>query len=152
MSLTAWVADRIPTDKIHLDVAACGRVSQAALSAECAHLRLEAEVGGYVAEVAAAPVVEAGRAALGAMVGLDGADVVFSEGGGLAFAVLLDAWPLPPGSRIGMVPSEYGGNARVLRDRAPQRGWELVLLPVDDLGRILEVPSGLDLVTFPHVA
>ena len=152
MSVIAWVADRVTTEKIHLDVAACGRVSRTALEAACTHQRLEAEIGGYVAEVAAAPVVDAGRAALGAMVGLRGQDVVFTESGGLAFAVLLDAWPLPAGSRIGMVPSEYGGNARVLRDRAPRRGWELVMLEVDDLGRITSVPEGLDLLTFPHIA
>jgi pyridoxal 5-phosphate dependent beta-lyase len=31
------------------------------------------------------------------------------------------------------------------------RGWELVRLETDDLGRILDVPGDLDLVTFPQV-
>lgn len=152
VSVSAWVVERVPTDRVHLDVAACGRVSGAVLEAEVAHLRSEAELGGYVAEVAAEPAIAAGRAALGSMVGLQGSDVTFSEGGGTSFATLLDAWPLPQGSRIGTVSSEYGGNARVLRDRAARRGWELVQLDVDDLGRIQGVPSDLDLVTFPQVA
>lgn len=152
MSASTWIADRLPTDTAHLDVAACGRVSQAVLDVQLEHLRAEAAVGGYVVEADAAAAIDAGRAALGAMVGLSGSDVCLSEGGGTSFVVLLDAWPLPRGARIGTVPGEYGGNARVLRSRAALRGWELVGLPVDDLGRVLDVPAGLDLVTFPQVA
>ena len=152
MSLTAWIDARVPTQQVHLDVAACGRVSQAVLDAEVAHLQLEAAQGGYVAETAVAGVLDLGRAALGAMVGLAGSDVCFSESGGQSFAALIDAWPLPRGARIGTVSSEYGGNARVLADRADRRGWELVPLAVDSLGRVTDVPPALDLLTFPHIA
>jgi pyridoxal 5-phosphate dependent beta-lyase len=151
MSVTAWVDGRLPSGVVHLDVAACGRVSQAVLDAEVAHLRLEAEVGGYVAQEQADPAVAAGRQALGAMVGLAGGDVVFTESAGAVFAALLDAWPLGHGARIGTTPSEYGGNARVLRDRADRRGWQLVELDVDALGRVRGVPPGLDLVTLGQV-
>lgn len=151
MSASQWIADRLPTDALHLDVAGCGRISQAVLDAQTAHLRAEAVEGGYVAEAGAAAAIDAGRAALGAMVGLAGSDVCFSEGAGSSFAALLDAWPLPPGSRIGTVPSEYGGNARVLRSCAVLRGWELVLLGVDSLGRVTSVPADLDLLALPQV-
>ena len=152
MSVARWVSDRVATTAVHLDAAACGRPSEAVLAEVAAHARLEAERGGYVAEVLADERVAAGRAALGALVGLGAPDVVFSESGGAQFATLLDAWPLPRGARIGTVAGEYGGNARVLRDRADHRGWELVLLETDDLGRVTEVPPGLDLVTLPQVA
>jgi pyridoxal 5-phosphate dependent beta-lyase len=152
VSVSAWVADRVPTDKIHLDAAACGRVSQGVLAATTQHLRLEAELGGYVAEAHATAQIDAGRAALASTVGLQGSDVAFSENGGSSFTTLLDAWPLERGARIGTVTSEYGGNARVLADRAAQRGWQLVMLETDDLGRITEVPEGLDLITFPQIA
>ncbi|MCW2599794.1 MAG: aminotransferase class [Frankiales bacterium] len=151
MSVSAWVTDRVSTDRVHLDVAACGRISQAALEVEVAHLQREAEVGGYVAEAEAEATVTRGREALGAMVGLDGSAVFLSEGAAPVFAALLAAWPLERGARIGVVPSEYGGNARVLRSKAAVRGWELVSMPVDPLGRIADVPDGLDLVTFPQV-
>lgn len=151
MSVSAWVTDRVPTDRVHLDVAAAGRVSQAVLAAETAHLLAEAELGAYVAEAAAGPAIDAGREALGAWVGLSGSDVLLSEGAGSAFATLLASWPLGPGARIGTVPSEYGGNALVLRALAAGRGWVLVPLPTDPLGRITQVPTGLDLVTFPQV-
>ena len=144
-----WVAARLPAQVAHLDAAAAGRPSVAALQAEVRHLHAEAARGGYVAEAEAAPVLDAGRAALGALVGLDG--VAFSDGAGSAFATLVQSWPLPPGARVGTVPSEYGANAMVLRRLAGLRGWTLVPLPVDRLGRVSEVPA-CDLVTFPHVA
>ncbi len=147
-----WVSRRIPSDLVHLDTAACGRVSQATLRSEVDHLAAEAALGGYVAEEQAEVLLAVGRQALAALVGLSGDDVAFSEGAGASFAVLLQAWPLPRGARIGTVDSEYGGNARVLQQLARQRGWDLVRLPVDDHGRITGVPSDLDLVTFPHVA
>lgn len=147
-----WVADRVATAAVHLDVAGCGRPSEATLTAEVTHLRQEAALGAYVAQALAEPVVAAGRHAFGALVGLTGADTCFGEGAGTVFATLLAAWPLPRGARIGCTAGEYGANARVLQRLAEERGWELVLLPVDAYGRIVDVPAGLDLVTFPQVA
>jgi pyridoxal 5-phosphate dependent beta-lyase len=149
VSVSAWVADRVPTDLVHLDAAGAGRVSVAVLEAELAHLRREAERGPYVAEVAADLVP--GRAALGALVGARSDDVFFAEGAAHAFAVLLDAWPLAAGARIGTVPGEFGGHAKVLTQRAERNGWQLVPLPVDGVGRVTEVPAGLDLLTLPQV-
>ena len=149
MSVANWVQERFPTDRVHLDAAAAGRVSTRVLELEREHLEAEATVGAYVAEAAAADRIDEGRVALASLVGLD--DAFYADGAGTAFAILLDAWPLPAGSRIGTIKGEYGGNARVLRDRAPLRGWQLVPLPVDDLGRILDVPGDLDLITFPQV-
>jgi len=150
VSVSAWVADRVPTDLVHLDAAGAGRVSTTSLEAELAHLRREALVGPYVAEVQAD--LGPGRAALAAMVGLGSADAFFSEGAAQAFAVLLDAWPLSAGARVGTVAGEFGGHARLVAHRAARYGWELVPLPVDALGRVTEVPAGLDLLVFPQVA
>ena len=145
----AWAGARVPADVLHLDVAAAGRVSTGVLEAQVRHLRAEAARGGYVAEADAAGEVDAGRRALGALVGLD--DVAFSDSAGTAFATLLGAWPLERGARVGTVPGEYAPNAQVLRLLAAARGWQLVDLPVDPLGRITGVPD-CDLVTFPQVA
>jgi len=147
-----WVDARVPTSVVHLDVAGCGRPSRAVLAAEVAHLQQEAELGAYVAQAHAAPAMDAGRDALGAMVGLAGTDVCFVDGAGTAFATLLAAWPLLRGARIGYTAGEYGANARALRRLARERDWALVLLPVDADGRVVAVPAGLDLVTFPQVA
>lgn len=146
-----WVAARVDADVVHLDTAACGRVSRGALRAQLDHLLAEAAQGGYVAEEHAEPQLGEGRAALAGLVGLSGDALAFSDGAGSSFATLLTAWPLPRGARIGTLDSEYGGNARVLQALATARGWELVRLSVDQLGRVADVPPDLDLVTFPQV-
>lgn len=149
MSARAWVADRVPSSLLHLDVAAAGRVSRQVVEAEAAHLRREAEEGAYVAEEAAD--LRPGREALAAQVGLGAGDVLLAESTAAAFARLLDAWPLERGARVGTVPGQHGGHALVLADRARRHGWSLVDLPVDGLGRVTDVPPGLELVTLPQV-
>jgi hercynylcysteine S-oxide lyase len=146
-----WVDRRLPSRVRHLDVAACGRVSTAVLEAQVAHLRAEVD-GGYVAQDAAEEALVPGRAALASMVGLAGIHVAFLESAHEAMWRLLEVWPLAAGSRVGTVPSEYGPNALVLQRLAAQRGWELVGLPVDALGRVRDVPAGLDLLVLPQVA
>ena len=148
----SWVDSRTPSALVHLDVAAAGRPSREVLDAEVAHLHLEAQLAPYVAQERALEQVEGLRADLGALVGLGADDVALVDGAGTAFATLLAAWPLGRGARIGTVPSEYGANARALRRSADERGWRLEVLPVDGDGRVVAVPDGLDLVTFPHVA
>ena len=151
MTVESWLDARLPTRAVHLDAAGAGRPSREVLDVEIAHLHREAALGAYVAAELADGVVDEGRVALGALVGLDGGDVCFLDGAGSAFATLLASWPLAAGARVGTVPSEYGANARLLRRLAGERGWELVPLPVDDLGRLTGVPDDLDLVTFPQV-
>ena len=151
-SLEQWQDARMPMRAVHLDVASAGRPSRDVLDVEIAHLHAEAAFGAVVAAERAEERITEGRAALAALVGLAGNDLFFSDGAGNAFATLLAAWPLPRGARIGTVPSEYGANARLLDRLADERGWALVPLPVDDSGRIVDVPDDLDLVTFPHVA
>lgn len=152
MDVDAWVRARQPCSVTHLDVAAAGRPSVQVLEDEVAHLRREAGTGAYVAELEAQEAVDAGRAALGALLGLQAADVALPANAIDAFATLLAGWPLAAGSRVGTVASEYGPNAAVLARLAAERGWHLVALPVDGLGRVAEVPAGLDLVVLPQVA
>lgn len=150
MSAARWVQERLPTGVRHLDVAACGVISTGVLAAQVRHLQAESG-GGYVAQEAAEPELDKGREALAAMVGLTADDVAHLESAHEAFWRVLACWPLPAGSRVGTVPSEYGANALVLRALAGERGWTLVPLPVDRLGRVIGVPQDLDVVTFPHV-
>lgn len=148
----SWVRARVPTEVVHLDVAAAGRVSEAALEAEVRHLRREAATGAYVAEAEAEPAVQAGRDRVGALLGLPG-DAVALPGNALdAMGSLLAGWPLGHGARVGTVTSEYAPNAAVLQRLAAERGWSCVPLPVDALGRVVDVPPGLDLLVLPQVA
>ncbi len=125
-----WRAARPKVAGLHLDSGACSRQSFAAIDAATQHARHEAEVGGYVAAEAAAPVLDAGRAAIGVLTGLSGSDVVFTTGSNNALDLLLSSWP---GERTAAcLPGEYGPNLAVMA----ANGFRLTALPADDLGRL----------------
>ena len=125
-----WRAARPKVAGLHLDSAACSRQSFAVIDAAAQHARHEAEVGGYVAAEAVAPVLDAGRAAVGALTGLGGSDVVFTTGSNNALDILLSSWA---GERtVACLPGEYGPNLAVM---AANR-FQVSTLPADDLGRL----------------
>src|SRR5437763_310775 len=125
-----WRAARPKVAGLHLDSGACSRQSFAVIDATAQHARHEAEVGGYVAAESAAPVLDAGRAAIGALTGLGGADVVFTTGSNNALDILLSSWP---GERtVACLPGEYGPNLAVMA----ANGFRVSPLPADDLGRL----------------
>jgi pyridoxal 5-phosphate dependent beta-lyase len=125
-----WRDARPKVAGLHLDSAACSRQSFVVIDAAAQHARHEAEVGGYVAAEAAAPVLDAGRAAVGALVGMNGSDVVFTTGANHAVDLLLSSWP---GERtLACLPGEYGPNLAVMA----ANGFDVRALPVDGAGRL----------------
>jgi pyridoxal 5-phosphate dependent beta-lyase len=125
-----WRAARPAVAGIHLDSAACSRQSFAVIDAAAQHARHEAEVGGYVAAAAAAPVLDAGRAAIAALTGLDSSGVVFTTGANNALDLLLSSWP---GERtVACLPGEYGPNLAIMA----ANGFAVRTLPVDGEGRL----------------
>ena len=127
-----WRDARPAVQGLHLDSAACSRQSFAAIDAAALHARREAEVGGYVAEKAAEPVLAAGRAAVGELTAMTRDDVVFTTGATRALDLLLGSWP-DERRVIACVPGEFGPNLAVM----VANGFEIVLLPVDSLGRVV---------------
>ena len=125
-----WRAARPKVAGLHLDSGACSRQSFAVIDATAQHARHEAEVGGYVAEEAAAPVLDAGRAAVGALTGLSGADVVFTTGSNNALDILLASWP--DERTVACLPGEYGPNLAIMA----ANGFQASTLPTDGLGRL----------------
>lgn len=115
---------------IHLDSAACSRQSHAVIDAVAAHARHEAEVGGYVAAEAAAPVLDAGRAAVRALTGVRDGDVVFTTGSGNALELLLADWRGP--RTLACLPGEFGPNLTCMA----RNGFDVRWLPVDGDGRL----------------
>ena len=125
-----WREARPAVAGVHLDSAACSRQSLAAIEAAARHARHESEVGGYVAAEAAAPVLDAGRAAVAALTGMSPGDVVFTTGSGNALGLLLGVWPLA--ATVACLPGEYGPNLA----QFAAHGFGAHPLPVDDLGRV----------------
>ncbi|MEW5810756.1 MAG: ergothioneine biosynthesis PLP-dependent enzyme EgtE [Actinomycetota bacterium] len=125
-----WRAARPAPAGIHLDSAACSRQSSAALEAAARHAHHEAEVGGYVAAQAAAPVLDAGRAAVRALTAMTDAEVYFTTGSNHALDILLSDWT---GDRvIACLTGEYGPNLAIMA----RHGFEIRDLPVDGFGRL----------------
>ncbi len=138
-----WRAARPKVAGLHLDSGACSRQSFAVIDAAARHAGHEAEIGGYVAAEAAAPVLESGRAAVGALTGLSGDDVVFTTGANHALDLLLGSWP---GERsIACLPGEYGPNLAIMA----ANGFQVSALPADDLGRLAVDEAGTVLAVNP---
>jgi len=138
-----WRAARPKAAGLHLDSAACSRQSFAVIDAATQHARHEAEVGGSVAAEAAAPALDAGRAAIAALTGMSGSDVVFTTGSISALDVLLSSWP---GERsVACLPGEYGPNLAVMA----ANGFQISTLPADDLGRLAVDDAARDLAANP---
>jgi pyridoxal 5-phosphate dependent beta-lyase len=133
-----WRSARPPTAGVHLDSAACSRQSFAVIDAATAHARHEAEVGGYVAAEAAAPVLDAGRAVVAALTGFSVDDVDFTTGSGDALDILLGDWRGP--RTLACLPGEYGPNLLAMA----RNGFEVTPLPVDAIGRLdVDAAEGL---------
>jgi hercynylcysteine S-oxide lyase len=125
-----WRATRPTVAGLHLDSGACSRQSFAVIDAAAQHAKHEAEVGGYVAAEAAAPVLDAGRAAVAALTGMTASDVVFTTGANHSLDLLLSSWT---GARsVACLPGEYGPNLAVMA----ANGFQVSALPVDADGRL----------------
>ena len=105
-----WRDRRPPAEFLYLDTAAAGRSSLATLAAAAEHAGREAARGAYVAAAEAEPVLAAGRAALGGLLGVPAAGVTFVPSAEAALAVLLAVWPLREGDTVAVVPCEWGPN------------------------------------------
>ncbi|MHC9295193.1 ergothioneine biosynthesis PLP-dependent enzyme EgtE [Mycobacterium sp. LTG2003] len=126
-----WRDARPKVAGLHLDSGACSRQSFAVIDAATAHARHEAEVGGYVALEAAAPVLDAGRAAVAALTGFDASDVLYTTGSNHSLGLLLASWA---GERtLACLPGEFGPNLAVMA----ANGFQVRALAVDSDGRVL---------------
>jgi len=139
-----WREARPPVAGIHLDSAACSRQSFAVLDATARHARYEAEVGGYVAAQAAAPVPDAGRAAFAALNGMPDAEVVFTTGSLNALDLLLGSWPADRRT-VACLPGEYGPNLAMMA----AHGFDRQLLPTLEDGRVALDDAAFGLETQP---
>jgi pyridoxal 5-phosphate dependent beta-lyase len=122
-----WRERRLPAEVLHLDTAAAGRSSAATLAASAAYAEREVTRGAYVAQAEAAPVLDAGRAELAALLGVPAAGLAFTESAESALDALLAAWPLRPGDTVAVAASEWGPNLHAFTER----GLRLAEIPAD---------------------
>ena len=120
---------------IHLNNCGAGLMPQPVLDALITHLRLEAEIGGYEAEDAAAGALDNTYGALARLLncGLDELAVV--ENATVAWDMAFYGLPMGPGDVVLTAISEYASNYIAYLQRAERDGIEVRVVPNDNAGQ-----------------
>lgn len=112
----------LPTTRVHETVVA--------------HLRREAEVGGYRAAAERATDLEALPATVGRLLGCDPDLVALTDSATRAWNQFVTALPWSPGDRVLICGTEYASNAIALLQRARLDGCTVEVVPNDDQGLV----------------
>ena len=122
--------------RIHLNNAGAGLMAQPTLDAMTAHLRREAEIGGYEAAAEAQDAVAATYAAIAALVGGRSDEIALFDNATHAWNAAFYSVPLRPGDRILTGRAEYGSNVLAYWQAARRTGAEVVVVPDDEHGQL----------------
>ena len=122
--------------RLHLNNAGAALLAQPTLDAMTAHLRLEAEIGGYEAATAAQDAIGATYAGIAGLLGGRADEVALFDNATHAWNAAFYSVPLGPGDRILTGRAEYGSNVLAYRQVAQRTGAELVVVPNDRHGQL----------------
>ena len=122
--------------RIHLNNAGAALLAQPTLDAMTAHLRREAEIGGYEAAAEAQDAVAATYAAIATLVGGRGEEIALFDNATHAWNAAFYSVPLHPGDRILTGRAEYGSNVLAYWQAARRTGAEVVVVPSDEHGQL----------------
>jgi selenocysteine lyase/cysteine desulfurase len=118
---------------VHLNNAGSALPPAVVVDTVVAHLRREAEIGGYEAHAEARDRVEAARTSVGRLVGAAPEHIAFAEsatvGWSRAFAALAHSGVLVPGARILTTQAEYASNVIAMLQAARHRGVSVEAVP-----------------------
>ncbi|MBM7775741.1 selenocysteine lyase/cysteine desulfurase [Actinokineospora baliensis] len=123
-------------NQVFLDSAGSSLPPRPVVDEVVAHLRREAEVGGYRAFAERLDEFEAGYGLAAELFGCAPDEVAFTDSASRSWLALLDAVPLAAGDRILTTEVEYGGNAIALLNLAKRAGATVELVPSGADGRI----------------
>ncbi len=122
--------------RIHLNNAGAALLAQPTLDAMTAHLRLEAEIGGYEAAAEAQDAIAATHAALARLIGGRSDEIALFDNATHAWNAAFYSVPLGPGDRILTGRAEYGSNVLAYWQVARRTGAEVVVVPNDSSGQL----------------
>ncbi|EME61903.1 aminotransferase [Rhodococcus ruber BKS 20-38] len=123
-------------DRVFLDSAGSSLPPTPVLETTVAHLRREAEVGGYVAAAERADDLAAVKTSIARLIGAQAPSIALVESATRAWASFFYSVPLRAGDRILLTRSEYASNAVSALQRARATGATVETMPTDALGRI----------------
>ncbi|MDQ3405440.1 MAG: aminotransferase class V-fold PLP-dependent enzyme [Actinomycetota bacterium] len=116
-------------DHVFLDSAGSSLPPNPVLDTVIAHLRREAEVGGYRAAAERADDLAAGYDVFAELLDCAPDEVAFTDSATRSWLSAIDAIPLSAGDRVLVTRNEYGGNAIPLLRMAKQVGFTVEPIP-----------------------
>ena len=122
--------------RIHLNNAGAGLLAQPTLDAMTAHLRQEAEIGGYEAAAGARDAIAATYDVIAELVGGRGEEIALFDNATHAWNAAFYSVPLRPGDQILTGRAEYGSNVLAYWQAARRAGAEVVVVPNDEYGQL----------------
>lgn len=120
---------------VHLNNCGAGLMPQPVLDAVIDHLRLEAEIGGYEAEDAAAGAVANTYDALARLLNCQRDEIAVVENATVAWDMAFYGLPLAPGDVVLTAVSEYASNYIAYLQRAARDGIQVRVVPNDSHGQ-----------------
>lgn len=123
-------------DRVFLDSAGSSLPPAPVLDTVLAHLRREAEVGGYVAAEERLDDLAAVKTSLGRLLDAPDTSIALSDSASRAWTSFFYAVPLKAGDRILLSHAEYAANAVAALQRARTTGATVEVVPSDAAGRI----------------
>lgn len=131
-------------ERVFLDSAGSSLPPTPVVDTVVAHLRREAEVGGYAAANERRDDLAAVKTSLGRLLGAPAESVALSDSASRAWASFFYSVPLQPGDRILLSQAEYAANAVAALQRARTTGARVEVVPSDPSGRIdLDALTGM---------
>jgi cysteine desulfurase / selenocysteine lyase len=144
-------------DRIHLNAAGSSLVPRPVLDAVVEHLELEARIGGYEAQDAAADRLDAAYPALARLLGCEREEVAIIENATRAWDMAFYSLRFRPGDRILTAAAEYESNYLAYLQVCRRTGARVEPVPDDEHGQIsiAELERMLDervrLISITHV-
>jgi len=137
MDITALRGDTPAcANMVHFNNAGAALMPRPVVDALTAHLALEAALGGYEAEAAAADGLAAFYTEFAALLNAEPSEIAYVENATRAWDMAFYGLPLKEGDRILTHASEYVSNYLAFLQLAQRRGIEIDLVPSDASGQI----------------
>ena len=134
--------DRIRRDtpgasgRVFLDSAGSSLPPTVVVDTAVAHLRREAEIGGYSAAAERATELAAVKTSIGTLIGAQASSIALSDSATRAWTDFFYSVPLAPGDRILLCEAEYASNAISALHRAEVTGATVEVIASDESGQI----------------
>lgn len=123
-------------NQVFLDSAGSSLPPRAVVDATIAHLRREAEIGGYRAANERIDDLYAVKTAIGELINADPAALALSDSASRSWSDFFYSVPLAPGDRILISGADYGSNAIAALQRSRQTGAVVEAIPSDGSGQL----------------